>query len=387
LPSLSSSKTQSTTNQSSETNPWGPQEGYLKDIFTQAKGAYGEASQAQGPNGFVAQFSPDQLSVFQKMMAYGSQPSNDGGAALNAYGTEATKGALSDLGTFKPQGGTQSNIDAATAYANNPQTDAMVDAAMRDSRRVVSEQALPQVARDAAGSGNVNSNRRAISEGILSRGLAEKTADVSANIRGQAYQQGLNLAEENSQATNNAILQAMTARASGGAQAINSAGDQVAQQGGLYDLAAKGVAGQLAGQQAGFDEQAARYSFDTNSPFDALNNYYKLIGANNWGSQTSGTSNTQTTATPSWLSTIGGVAGTVGSLIKSDERVKWEIIRIGQLNDGLPVYRFRYKDDPNTVHIGLLAQDVEARYPIAVREIEGVKHVNMALATFLAMYQ
>jgi hypothetical protein len=56
-------------------------------------------------------------------------------------------------------------------------------------------------------------------------------------------------------------------------------------------------------------------------------------------------------------------------------------IIVGELFDGTPVYRFRYEEDPQrTVHVGLMAQDVED-IPGAVTERDGVKYVNYDLAT------
>lgn len=72
--------------------------------------------------------------------------------------------------------------------------------------------------------------------------------------------------------------------------------------------------------------------------------------------------------------TLGqGIMG--GALLASDRRVKEDIKRIGKTDDGLPIYTFRYKGD-STVHMGVMAQDVEKKNPDAVKEIDGVKAVN-----------
>jgi hypothetical protein len=77
-----------------------------------------------------------------------------------------------------------------------------------------------------------------------------------------------------------------------------------------------------------------------------------------------------------------GSGGSLTNLLKSDRRSKKDSKRIGILNDDQPVYKFRYKGDPsNTMHIGLLAQDVEKHTPDAVVEIGGVKHVDYNRAT------
>lgn len=81
----------------------------------------------------------------------------------------------------------------------------------------------------------------------------------------------------------------------------------------------------------------------------------------------------------------GGVLGTLGAgtagLFGSDRRIKKEIRRVGTLDNGLPVYAFKYKAGGPT-QIGVMAQDVEKVKPEAVVEVEGVKmvHYDQAVA-------
>ena len=89
---------------------------------------------------------------------------------------------------------------------------------------------------------------------------------------------------------------------------------------------------------------------------------------------------------------VGNVAGAVGGaalggllpFLQSDMRSKRDIVRIGTLFDGTPVYRYRYAGN-QTTHIGVMAQDIEKFAPEAVSEIGGFKLVNMELATRRAM--
>lgn len=89
---------------------------------------------------------------------------------------------------------------------------------------------------------------------------------------------------------------------------------------------------------------------------------------------------------------VGGTSDTKGTskskssgfgISLSDERAKEDIQQVGELVDGQPVYRFTYKDDPDaTVHIGLMAQDVEDVHPEAVHELPGgLKGVDYGQAT------
>ena len=111
-----------------------------------------------------------------------------------------------------------------------------------------------------------------------------------------------------------------------------------------------------------------------------------------------------------WNALAGGIGANVAGGIKampSDERVKRDIKRIGTVfstneddkpgmnsvigekagpklasvlgeRDELPIYEYRYKGkfDDGERHVGPMAQDVEKLDPKAVREIDGVKHIN-----------
>lgn len=84
---------------------------------------------------------------------------------------------------------------------------------------------------------------------------------------------------------------------------------------------------------------------------------------------------------------LGGLAGLGGSLAgagarmwaASDRRLKTDIKRVGTLDNGLDVYRYRFKDG-GPFQIGLLADEVGALHPEAVREIGGYYHVDYDLA-------
>lgn len=77
-----------------------------------------------------------------------------------------------------------------------------------------------------------------------------------------------------------------------------------------------------------------------------------------------------------------GAAGQIGAaampfmpFMPSDRRVKTDIERVGTLDNGLPVYLFRYLDG-GPLQIGLMAQDVQEVNPEAVRDFDGVLAVD-----------
>jgi hypothetical protein len=61
----------------------------------------------------------------------------------------------------------------------------------------------------------------------------------------------------------------------------------------------------------------------------------------------------------------------------SDRRLKEDIKQVGKAENGLPIYKFKYKGDPKEqTHIGFMADEVEKIHPEAVGESHGFKTVD-----------
>jgi hypothetical protein len=73
----------------------------------------------------------------------------------------------------------------------------------------------------------------------------------------------------------------------------------------------------------------------------------------------------------------GALLGGLGGLFSlSDERAKDDMERIGETDDGMGIFKFRYKGD-DKVQIGLKAQEVAKKKPSAVRKgRDGMLRVN-----------
>ena len=78
---------------------------------------------------------------------------------------------------------------------------------------------------------------------------------------------------------------------------------------------------------------------------------------------------------------MGGGTSLLSALgLISDRRDKTDIKKLGKdPQSGLDMYSYRYKDDPKSYPkvVGPMAQDIEDKYPGAVREIGGHKVVNL----------
>lgn len=328
---MGSSTTTKTEN--SKTDPWAPQAGALTSAFANAQDAYGKASQAQAPTDFVAQFTPEQLQNFRDTLAYTKGSTTPGtnaatGTALATAGTDATTGALTGLGTFDPTkaNNPQSLIDSANKYVAGQNIDAQVNDAMLTARQTARDVTMPGISQNAAVTGNTNSSRRGIAEGMVERGLAQQATNLGANLRSNAFKDGLSLASSNANSNNEASLAALTARLTGGTNAANTgvnAGSQSIQdKGALTGMADSAGLGLQSSNQAYLDNLLKKYQSGVSSPYDAVNGLMGVIGTNNWGSSSSGTSTVE--KKPSAFELIGGLLGAAGGAASGLGGLGWK---------------------------------------------------------------
>lgn len=225
------------------------------------------------------------------------------GAQAAAVGRNAT-----DIFGRASMDPTQSIIDQAGMYANNPYVDGMIDASSRDVMRQFGEQTMPGMNRAFAGTGNTNSSRAGVESAIAQRGAQDRLADISSGIRSQFFGTGLGMAQnqfnqnlQNMMGANSNLLNA----GQFGAGLINS-GQNFAGNNFNQGLAAGGVfqnqnQNVLNGNMAQFNESIQ----------NPLAVYGALSGAagNTQAKTTAGVS-TQ----PSIASQIGGAIGAAGTM-------------------------------------------------------------------------
>lgn len=85
----------------------------------------------------------------------------------------------------------------------------------------------------------------------------------------------------------------------------------------------------------------------------------------------------QTNAQNGFYNALGQLGS--AAFMLSDSRVKTDVSQVGTLDNGLPVYAYRYIWG-GPMQIGVMAQDVEKVKPEAVTEFGGIKAVNYAEA-------
>lgn len=296
-----------------DSKPWEPQGNALKDIFNKAGSIYSSQEGTPWYEGdLYAEMDPETANAIKGMLAYTQgQGQAAANTALNAGSSlvnpEAYTGAIGRYSDAAGADPTQANINAATAYANNPAINGMIDAASRDVTRNLYEGQIPGIDRAASGSGNINSSRAGVAQGIAMRGAQDMIGDISANIRGDAYNRGLALAEgarsTNLNAMGNAaglygssVNTGLDALAGGNAMSIGNAGAAID----ASSLFQKDAQGQL-------DADFMRWQGNDTRQSDLLNRYYGIVGANNWGG-------TQTTTEKNSGNIFGKLLGGVSTL-------------------------------------------------------------------------
>lgn len=294
----STSQSQSGSSQT-QNNPWAPQQNYLLQAFSGAGNALNNSSQ----------YTPEQLASFTNQLNYGNNMSTptssaNAGNVASAVGAGGLANGLYGLANFTPQGSTASNIANANQYAAGQNIPGQVAADMQIANTEANYVTNPGIDATAAGSGNENSSRDAIEHGLVQTNLAQTANNDAVNLQNQAYSTGLGLSEQQSESQNQNTLASLLGQTSGGANGINAGTNantgSVGQAGGLFNIANAGAAGQ------------------NNDPYQSLQDFYNIIGANNWGGTSNtnsvGTSNGQTTSTPSTMAQLGGWINMAGSL-------------------------------------------------------------------------
>ncbi len=324
LPTISS------TNQTQTSAPsWQPQVGALTTAFGGATRAYNDQLARGAYTGdYVAAPNQTQYDAYGQAADFGAanggvgqQQINTGQGLLNNYNTAGNAaGALYNFGNTDQ---TQNNINTANAYAQNPYISGLVDAAMDDGQRVAAEKTLPSLYRGAAASGNLNSDRTALAEGVVKRDLGEMAAGMSAKVRGDMWNTGLNTALNQNTQSLGALSNAGNLSTTLGGQGSGMLSQGINDQTNLSNLYSTAGSGLNALQQAILSNNLAKYQGQNADAWSPVQNLYNIAGANNWGSttNTSGTTvgiqpvaNQQRPGALSYLGAGLGMAGSVAGL-------------------------------------------------------------------------
>lgn len=201
---------------------------------------------------------------------------------------------------------------------------------------------MPGINSSFAGSGMTGS-------GLHAQNLAKGLSSGLADVENQAWQQGQNRALQAA-----GMLPQMAGMQFGAADALRAAGADRQQQS-QQEISANVLQ----------DQQAK------SADMSAIQNYLSLMSGlgGQFGTQT------QTQSQNAGLMGMLGFGLQAAPLLFSDRRLKEDIERVGKTDDGLPVYTYRYKGSP-TVHMGVMAQEVQKKKPEAVHKVGGFLAVD-----------
>jgi hypothetical protein len=371
----------SQTKSTSTSTPWGPQGDALKDAFGDAKSVYdsqkgtpfyqgdlyanmdpltaqGIGANANFATGAGADAANHVLSSGNPLLAAGGQ-------GLAAYQ------ALNGMASSDP---TQANIGAAGRYADNPFLSGQIDAASRDVVRNLNENQLTGLNEAATASGNMNSSRAGVAEGIARRGAADQIGDIAANMRGNAYDRGLGLAESTRTANMNGLATAGAGFGSTFGQGLGAIGQGLGEVYGNNNALVTGGQLNQQDQQGQLNADFSKWQGNDTRPNELLNRYMSIIGSQNWGGTQTGT-----TPGPSLFQTLLGAGATAAgtAMSFSDPRLKTNIKATGERTrkHGLPIFTWFYRNVPGLNlpkgrQVGVMATDVRKLVPEAL----GVSH-------------
>lgn len=185
--------------------------------------------------------------------------------------------------------------------------------------------------------------------GLHAQNLAKGLSAGVADIENQAWQQNQNRALQAA-----GMLPQMAGMQFNAADALRAAGVDRQQQT-QQEISADVLK----------DQQAKT------SELSAIQNYLALTSGlgGQFGSQTS------TQSQNMGLMGMLGFGLQAAPLLFSDRRLKEDIKRVGETDEGLGIFTYRYKGHPTT-HMGVMAQDVQKVKPDAVKKVGGYLAVD-----------
>lgn len=311
--SLFKSRTQ-TTQAPFESNPWGPQQQYLTQGFSQAQTAL-DNSLAQ--NGQITDYTADlngmQTASAQGLYGVGSGTAQQVGGQMMGAGGDLSQSLGQYAQNANQMFGTNmadragAVRDQGFQMADNPYIQGQIDSVARDANQMLSLQSA-DVNSTASGTGNINSTRAGVLDSLNQNAAADRVASVSSQLRGDAFDRGMGLAND------------MDARVASERMYANDALGQAGRSG--YDL----MQGGLDAQRTGFSDalgagsvfqQQNQNEIDgqrtrSQAELDLVQRYMGIVGGN-FGSQGF---QSQVTQSPSIFQQLVGGATAIAGLKK-----------------------------------------------------------------------
>ncbi|MEM6746772.1 MAG: hypothetical protein AAF608_05060 [Pseudomonadota bacterium] len=168
--------------------------------------------------------------------------------------------------------------DAAMAEATGPRTQALVDAALRDTERSLNEDQLTSLQQGVTATGNRNSSRAGAMEAIIRRDAGDRMADVSAQIRNDAYNTALSDDYRRQLSNDQLALAGNTQLGSAYDRGMSTINTGLSTEMGLTGAQAAAGGVVQADQQMQIDAERARHNDLRMDGFNILDAYNRGIG-------------------------------------------------------------------------------------------------------------
>lgn len=395
----------------------------------------GRAGQADGVFGLSNQVNQGAFDpAYQRVASIAGAPTVSGQQIAGA--DRVNSQSVDPMAAFRSMGGanpTGSINQMLSGQVNTSALDPVVNNAMRRMGENFNEQVMPGIGQAASAAGQYGGSRQGIAEGLAQKGLAYSMGDMASNM----YNNAFNTAQSNMYGTANNMAGLGLSNAQGNAnrdltaQTTNSANQlasqqfnaNMAQQENMFNASnamnaqqfnanlglsnntqAAANAAQLLGnrqaaigltqtgnsmQDQNYQQQMGLLDAPNQYNWQNLNRYASIIqpGSGIGGSSTT-TAPSNTNSGASLLggamagAQLGGLLGVGsgwgalgGALLMSDRRTKTDIEAVGKLDNGLTVYRYRYKAG-GPLMLGVMADEVNGVKPGAVVNVGGIDYVN-----------
>lgn len=318
--------------------PWAPQGDNLSFIFDEAQRLYqsNQGRTYEGP--FTAGMNDTQRQALDQQRAAATAAGNFAdwttGQSQRLAGSydsanDITKALAAgdpiaqELARRAMEDPTQGILSTAGQYSDNPFITGMIDSVGRDINRNLRENDLISLNLGAAGAGNMNSSRAGAAEALLMRGAQDRMGDISSQIRGDAWNQGLAMAANqresmfrNGLAASNQDINTRLAAAQNfmglggvgtslGAMGVENRANQAAFTGNVGNAL-------QAEEQRQIDENMRRFEARESQDWTRLGNFYGIVGDKSWGGTTT---QTAPKSGGSGLQTALGAVATVGGIV------------------------------------------------------------------------
>jgi len=360
-----------------KSDPWSGQQPYLTNMFGSAGNLYN--AEVQNPASTVAGFTPMQQQAMgnAQNVANGTDFSNAVG--VNNSAGSYTQNLLNGQYLNSNPGNSAFSQFANGSMMNNPYMSQAMGAANDAITRSYQTATAPQTssAMEAAGRYGSGAYQNAVSQN--QQNLATQLGNVDAGMANNMYQQNMQNMLQGAQGLSSNYNTASQQQLQGSFNAPNVVNSVNAANSNLYNMG---------GNQQALNQQ------QINAPWQLLNNYSNLIQGQYGGNTSTTQPYFQNQAAGAlggalggaslgssfgpWGTAIGGLGGGLMGMF-SDRRLKLDIEATGEkLENGLPVYQYRYMWDlPHVRRRGVMADDVRSVMPYAVaRDTSGFDAVN-----------